>query len=329
MPLRQQMGRRQPILACLLRIDHCAVVCTSQSNHDAHDPTPPKHTGKPAMVQASPPPTTPGAKGRTTNSGLHPPPLPARRSSWGSPGSHVNTNPNINPTTAAATTSSTPPRTGTGRTPATTIATPPSSSLVRASATRRRSLDSSLPTAGGPGSGGCCSFQQQRQLRAEQQEEWRRLFGEPISPDKATVAAARAALAASSASASSAASPARSGGAVATASMPVAASTATMTKVVVATADHQKHGNQPAVTRATTDARVTQPPPPSPPQQQHASQPQQPRQQQQQQQQVPLRPLGPYFLGRTLGVGTFGKVVRGIHALTGEKVWTECGVLTG
>ena len=51
-----------------------------------------------------------------------------------------------------------------------------------------------------------------------------------------------------------------------------------------------------------------------------ASQPQPPPPQEQQQQQVPLRPLGPYFLGRTLGVGTFGKVVRGIHALTGEKV---------
>lgn len=89
----------------------------------------------------------------------------------------------------------------------------------------------------------------------------------------------------------------------------------------MATADHQKHGNQPDVARAATDARRQQAA--QPPQQQHASQPQQPRQQQQPQQQVPLRPLGPYFLGRTLGVGTFGKVVRGIHALTGEKVRTD------
>jgi serine/threonine protein kinase len=33
-----------------------------------------------------------------------------------------------------------------------------------------------------------------------------------------------------------------------------------------------------------------------------------------------MRRLGPYFLGDTIGEGTFGKVKTGTHALTDEKV---------
>eukprot|EP00624_Nannochloropsis_granulata_P004868 evm.model.NODE_34585_length_18702_cov_31.255749.4 len=33
-----------------------------------------------------------------------------------------------------------------------------------------------------------------------------------------------------------------------------------------------------------------------------------------------MRRLGPYYLGRTIGEGTFGRVKTGIHGLTGEKV---------
>lgn len=226
-----------------------------------------------------------------------PPPPAARRSSWGSPGTHLHA---INANTAA-----TPPPSAPSSTPA-PVSTRPN--LLRgtthvagngssAREGRRRSLDSSLSTAVGAG----CSFQQQCQLRAEQQQEWRQLFGEPISPAKADTASSVAAPPLSSVEEEEEEQAVRRA--------PASASSRRRRQHQQQQQQTgQQHASEPRTPKKGGDMRDPA----------HAQQRQQPPQQPPQQQQ--LRPLGPYFLGRTLGVGTFGMVVRGIHALTGEKV---------